>query len=130
MGDGEPRGLASTDVRQHLAAAYSHSPAIAVLDLRLAAASAAAGDVRYDGLPTVVATGSAGFSSLDTTASVPFRALAGDDALPTWSAGLSSPYRSEDVLRGGLAVGLRGGAVRRDRARRGGAGDGRRRPPP
>ncbi len=87
-GEGAPGELASTDVREHLATASSQSPAIARLDLQLAAAHAAVRDVRYDGLPSLAVTGSAGLTSLDTSASGALRDLTGDEAMPTWAAGL------------------------------------------
>lgn len=87
-GEGAPRALATLDVDQHLGAASAHSPALARLDLQLQAARAAAREVRFEGLPSLSATGSAGLSSLDTSASGALRALSGDDALPSWSAGL------------------------------------------
>ncbi|MDP2309695.1 MAG: TolC family protein [Pseudomonadota bacterium] len=88
QGEGAPHAPASRDVREHLATASSQSPAISRLDLQLAAARAATRDVRYDGLPSLALTGSAGVTSLDTSASGALRDLAGDDAMPTWAAGL------------------------------------------
>lgn len=87
-GEGAPRALSTADVREHLATASSQSPAIARLDLQLAAARTVAREVRYDGLPSLAVTGSAGVTSLDTSASGALRDLAGDDAMPTWAAGV------------------------------------------
>lgn len=98
--------LEATALAPHLALAQAQSPSLALAALQVDAAEAAARDVRWDRLPSLTLSGSAGLASLDSDAGAALRALGGDSAFPSLGADLQLT----------VPLGGRAGAARQARA--------------